>query len=179
VDVIPLKKEAVMPNGVFPVPTFRPKPSRTDRTRPSFAARGRRSRLDHELAGGTDPATSAELDLRAAQLRSPEERSRLANRLVTLLGDARGPNLGPFRVTTRNRHAAIRENADELLLLALRLRGREPITIRGAAMTALLVDRAASPLRRGNGEDLQYAIRAAHVALDAPDRDARDLAAAA
>jgi hypothetical protein len=177
------QEEADMPNGVFPVPEFRPTPTRAGRTRPSFAdrwwMRWRRSRLDEQLARDTDPTTSAELGLRAAQLRSSAERSRLANFLVEVLGDAPGPNLGAFRVSTRQRHARIRESADELLALVLRLRDDEPIAVRGAAMTALLVDRRSSPLRHGDGRDLQLAIRAAHVALDERDRGAHNLAAAA
>jgi hypothetical protein len=172
-----------MPNGVFPVPQFRPTPSRAGRTHASLAARWRmlwrRNRLDERLARGTDPATSAELGLRAAQLRSREERSRLANSLVDALGHARGPNLGAFRMTTRQRHKAIRESADDLMSLVLRLRNDEPIAVRGAAQAALLVDRGSSPLRHDEGRDLQYAIRAAHVALDASGPDAHDLAAAA
>lgn len=172
-----------MPNGVFPVPHFRPTPSRAGRTRARLAARWRirwrRGRLDEQLAHGTDPAASAELGLRAAQLRSREERSRLANSLVDALGQARRPNLGAFRMTTRQRHEAIRESADDLMALVLRLRNDEPVAVRGGALAALLVDRRSSPLRHDEGRDLQYAIRAAHVALDAPDRDAHDLAAAA
>lgn len=172
-----------MPNGVFPVPRFRPTPSLGGGTDAGLAARWRarwrRSRLDEQLARGTDPAASAELGLRAAQLRSREERSRLANSLVEALGHARGPNLGAFRMTTRQRHEAIRESADDLMALVLRLRNNEPIAVRGAALAALLVDRGSSPLRQDEGRNLQYAIRAAHVALDAPDRDAHDLAAAA
>ena len=150
-----------MTNGLFPVPYY--------------SAR-RQGRLDHELARGADPAASAALTRRAAQLLSTEERSRVANRLTTFLGDARGPNLGAFRTKTRARHAAIRDSADDLAALAVRLRGEEPITVRGAAMTALLVN---GPLRRGDGHHLLYAVRAALVALDTPDRDAPDLAAAA
>ena len=140
-----------MPNGIFPVPTIQPNPGRSVRTRPSRTA--------------------------LRQLPSQEERSRLANRLVTLLGDARRSSLGPFRKKTRARHAAIRHSTDDLMALVLRLRDGEPITARGAAMTALLVDRKTSPLRRGEGRDLQYAIRAARVALDGPDGDVSDLAA--
>ena len=147
-----------MPNGVFPVPEFRPTPTRAGGTRPSFATRVvaalARSRLDEQLARDIDPTTSAELGLRAAQLRSREERSRLANSLVEVLGDARGPNLGAFGRRTRQRHAAIRESADELLALVLRLRDDEPIAVRGAAMTALLVRRPSSPLRHGDGRGL-------------------------
>ncbi len=172
-----------MPNGVFPVPEFRPTPTRAGGTRPSLAdrwrMRRRRGRLDEQLARDTDPTTSAELGVRAAQLRSSAERSRLANSLVEVLGGARGPNLGAFRVSTRQRHAAIRESADELLALVLRLRDDEPIAVRGAAMVALLVDRRSSPLRHGDGRDLQLAVRAARVGLDVADRGADELAAAA
>lgn len=172
-----------MPNGVFPVPKFRPTPERAGGTHPSLAARWRlrwrRSRLDEELARGTDPGASSELALRATQLRSREERSRLANSLIEAVGDARGPNLGAFSIRTRQRHSAIRQSADDLMALVLRLRKDEPIAVRGAAMTALLVRGRSSPLRHGDGRDLHYAIRAAHVALAAPDRGTHDLAAAA
>lgn len=172
-----------MPNGVFPVPEFRPTPERAGGTHPSLATRWLvrwlRSRLDEELAGGTDPATSSELALRAAQLRSREERSRLANSLIEALGDARGPNLGAFGRRTRQRHSAIRQSAEDLMALVLRLREDEPIAVRGTAMTALLVHGPSSPLRYGDGRGLHYAIRAAHVALGAPDRGAYDRAAAA
>lgn len=137
-----------MPPGVFPVPKFRPTPSRSAGVRPSLALRvrasWRRNRLDDELARGAEPAASAELGLRAAQLRSRAERSRLANALVETLGGARGPNLGAFRMKTRRQHAGIRESADDLLALVLRLRDDQPIDVRGAAMAArLLNDRAA------------------------------------
>jgi hypothetical protein len=172
-----------MPNGVFPVPEFRPTPDRAGGTHPSLATRVvaslARIRLDEELARGTDPAASSELALRAAQLRSRKERSRLANSLIEALGDARGPNLGAFGRRTRQRHSAIRDSADELLALVLRLRDDEPIAVRGAAMTALLVRGPSSPLRYGDGRGLQYAVRAAHVAVAASDRGTHDLAAAA
>ena len=172
-----------MPNGVFPVPQFRPAPSRAGRTRPGLAARSRvrrrRSRLDEQLARGTDAAASDELGLRAAQLRSREVRSRFANSLVEALGDARGPNLGAFRMRTRQRHEAIRDSADDLMALALRLRDDEPVAVRGAAMAALLVERGSSPLRQDEVRYLKYTIRAARVALDDPHKESFDLAAAA
>ena len=71
--VYPQPKEADMPNGIFPVPQFHSYPSRTATTRPGIALRMRtrwkRRGLDDELARGADPAASAELTLRAAQLR--------------------------------------------------------------------------------------------------------------
>jgi hypothetical protein len=81
-----------MPYGVFPVPKRRDSgkgaPAST-----SLAVRIRtrlaRAALDSELANGADPASSAELALRAEQLSSPAERARIANGLVEALGDAR------------------------------------------------------------------------------------------
>ena len=154
-----------MPSGIFTVPEVQPNPASHEH-----------GGLDHDLARGADTAASAELGRRAGQLVSPDERARLANRLVTLLGDARRSNFGAFRKKTRARHAAIHHSADDLMALVARLRDGEPITARGAAMTALLVDRTAGPLRRGDGHALPYAVRAALVALDGPDRYASGLA---
>src|SRR5919112_172551 len=93
-------KEEDMPNGVFPVPRFRPD---TDRDRPRRSNLGTRlrtwrqqARLDEQLASGADPASSSELALRATQLQSAAVRDRLANSLEDLLGRAHGPNLGAF-----------------------------------------------------------------------------------
>jgi hypothetical protein len=172
-----------MPPGVFPVPKFRPTPSRSDGSRPSLAVRVRthlrRDRIDDELARGADPAARAELGLRAAQLRSAAGRRRVANELVETLGDARGPNLGAFRMKTRRQHAAIRESADDLLALVVRLRDDQRIDVRGAAMTAVLLNDGASPLHRGSAPELRQALRAARVALDATDPANQELAMAA
>ena len=157
-----------MPPGVFPVPKFRP--TTTDPARPSLAlrvrTRRRRNRLDDELARGADPAASSELGLRAAQLRSEVGRRKLANALVKAVGEARGPNLGAFRAKTRRQHARIRQYADALLALVLRLRDDQPIDVRGAAMTAQLVNNRRSPLYREGGQDLQDALLAARDALE-------------
>jgi hypothetical protein len=172
-----------VPSGVFPVPKFRSKPSRPIGTRPSLAVRVRtrwlRNRLDDELARGIDPELSAELALRAVQLRSPAERARLANALVEALGDARGPNLGAFSKKARSGEAHIRASADDLLALVRRLRDERPIDARGAAMTARLVGDAGSPLHRVGDQDLRHEIRAARVALDATHSARDDLARAA
>ena len=169
-----------MPNGVFPVPKFPHVPARTDaRLAVRVRTRWRRNRLNQELGHGADPANSPELSLRAAQLRSPVERARLANALVETLGDARGSNLGPFTIKARRQHAAIREYADDLLALVLRLRDDQPVDVRGAAITAWLLSDGASPLYRDGGEDLRHALHAARLGLD-PSRPARqDLARAA
>lgn len=170
-----------MPNGIFPVPEFHSDPSPA-RDRPGFAlrmrARLRRNRLDDELARGMDPSLSPELSLRADQLRSQAERSRLANALVEAVGDARGPNLGAFGIKTRERDAEIRKHAEDLLALAARLRDDQAFDARGVAVTARLVSRAGS-LRRGSGQSLGDELRAARSALDLRHRDTHELASAA
>jgi hypothetical protein len=170
-----------VPPGIFPIPNFRP--SAGDPTRPSLGLRvrnrRRRDRLDSELARGVDPSASAELGLRAAELRSASGRRELANALAETVGDARGPNLGAFRMKRRRKHAAIREAADDVLGLVQRLRDGEPIDVRGAAMTARLLNDGASPLHQDSPQDLRQAIRVARVALGPTGRATEDLAKAA
>ena len=164
-----------MPSGVVPVPQFRPVPDRDNRVRPSvrLRTRFRRNRLDAELAQGGDPSATAELMLRAAQLRSRDQRHRLANALIEALGSARGPNLGAYSRRARRRDAAIRQAADELLALAGRLREDRPIELEGAAMAALLVNDRAGSLHRGSAQELQVAAEAARLALDDTTASAR------
>ena len=171
-----------MPNGVFPLPEFHSHPSRPVTERPGLAlrmrARWRRNRLDDELARGMDPGLSPELSLRADQLRSRRERLRLGNALVEAVGEARGPNLGAFRVKTRERHAEIRKHAKDVLALAARLRDDQAIEARGVAVAARLVNRAGS-LRRGSGQNLGDDLRAARSALESGHQDTQELASAA
>ncbi|MGH2761861.1 MAG: hypothetical protein ACRDL4_06245 [Thermoleophilaceae bacterium] len=171
-----------MPSGIFPVPKFRDVPSRHLDWRPSVAVRIRtrlrRGRLEEELARGADPATSAELSLRAAQLRSRSGRSRLANALAESLGDARRGT--PVTIKSRERQRTqVRAAAGEVLALVSRLRDDQPVTARGMAMTARLLSDRSSPLKHGEGHDLPHEIRAARFALNATDVAADDLAAAA
>jgi hypothetical protein len=179
----PYPKEADVPSGVFPVPKFRSSARPAVGSRPGpvvrMWTRWTRNRLDDELARGADPAASAELRLRAAQLRSHAERFRLANAVVETVGEARGANLGAFTLNGRRQHAAIRESADDLTALAARLRDTRPVSVRGAAMTSRLVGDGASPLHRDGEQDLQQAIRAAMAALDATGPATQDLTKAA
>jgi hypothetical protein len=131
------------------------------------------------LVRGIDPETSVELRLRAAQLSSPSGRARLANALVERLGDARGPNLGAFPMRTRRQDDAIREAADDLLALVLRLRDERPVEIRGAAMAARLLYSKDSPLHHDSGSELGDALRSARAALDASAPATHGLATAA
>jgi hypothetical protein len=80
---------------------------------------------------------------------------------------------------TRRQHAAIRDAASDVQALVTRLRAGEPIDLRGAAMTARLLNDGASPLHQDSGEDLRHAIRAAWVALRSTRRATEELARAA
>ena len=142
-----------------------------------LSTRLRRTSLDRELAQGADPGTRPELARRAEQLRSPEERARIANALVETVGDARRNE--PVTLRPRPQRAVVREAADELLALALRLRDEQPVGVRGAAMAAWLVGDHSSPLRRGDRGSLDEAVEAAHAAFDDTRAPASALAQAA
>jgi hypothetical protein len=157
-----------MPYGVYPLPK-RHESIKSNRAGTNLAVRistrVRRSGLDRWLAGGADPASDAGLELRAAQLRSAGERARIANALVEKLGDARRGE--PVTLRTRPQRAAVRDAADEILGLALRLREDRPVGIAGVAKAAWLVDDRWSPMHRHDAGDLHDAIRSALSALDA------------
>ena len=157
-----------MPNGIFPVPLLRPYPRSAAGRQPGFAlrirTRWRRRDLDEALSQGADPATSDELGLRAAQLRSPAVRSRFARALVKTLDDARGPE--PFSIRLQPHRAEIRDCADDVLALVLRLSDEQPVDVRGTAMTSLLLTLGSSPLDPDSGQDLRHAVRSARLALD-------------
>jgi hypothetical protein len=170
-----------MRNGSIPV-TAADSPPQTVGPRPSLAirlrTRARRARLDAELAAGTDPATSPEHRLRAAQLGSPEVRTQLANRLVEAVGEARG--LGHELASARRRRARgeVRGYADELLALVPRLRNAERLPVQGLAITARLVGNRRGPLYRAGRDDLGDAVRSTRSALSTPAAE-RELRSAA
>lgn len=88
-----------MPNGTYPIPTGLPirngRAPQLRRSRPGVGLQlrswWRRDRLDERLAQGTDPRMSAELMLRARQLGSGAERTRLAEAVEGVLREAREP----------------------------------------------------------------------------------------
>jgi hypothetical protein len=131
---------------------------------PSLALRIRtrllRTQLDEQLAHGADPAEGSELALRAEQLGSPSERTRIADALVETLGDAR--RIGePLTIRSLEHRTAVREAADEIHALALRLRDDQPLDTADVAMAAWLVGSRSSPMRRDNAGDLNEALRVA------------------
>lgn len=142
-----------------------------------LSARLRRTRLDRELAQGADPGTRAELARRAGQLRSPEERARIANALVEAVGDARRNE--PVTLRPRPQRAVVREAAGELLALVSRLRDERPVGVRGVALAAWLAGDRSSPLRRHDQGSLHEAVEAARAAIDDTGVPASELAQAA
>ena len=169
-----------MPYGVFPAPKSRDS-GNSGTTGPSFTVRIRtrfgRATLDSELAHGADPAGSAELALRAKQLNSPAERTRIANALVEGLGDARRGE--PMTLRLRPQRQVVRDAADDILALVLRLRDNRPAGVAGVAAAARLVDDRRSPMYRDGAGDLRDAIRSAQVAIDGTPEPAGEFVARA
>jgi len=174
-----------MPNGIYPVPPslqVRKDASSAQRaSRPGLAVRIKtwfeRDHLDKQLAEGTDPATSPELTLRAERLASDTERARLARDLEATLQGARKPATMSHLLLRRRR---VQSCADELLELAHRLRDDQPISVRGAAMTAALLSDGRGPLYYEHASvPLRQTLRAARAALDEVDRAAQPAFSAA
>ncbi len=165
-----------MQYGVLPLTNNRDS-TRSGSTGPSLATRirtrFRRAELDEALATGVDPGGGAELSLRAEQLGSPAERARIATAFVKALGAE------PITLLPRPQRALVRDAADEILALVLRLGEDRPVGIAGVAAAARLVDDRSGPLYRHNAGDLDQAIASAHAALHATPRVAREPAARA
>jgi hypothetical protein len=146
--------------GEFPVTKL----DESGRNAPSLAVRIRtrlaRARLDTELASGADPAGSPELALRAEQLSSPAERSRIATALVDTLG---GEPMIPVR---RPQRAVVRGAANEILALVNRLLDDRPAGIAGLAAAARLAGDRRGPMHRHGAGNLNDAIQSALAALD-------------
>ena len=148
---------------------------------PSLALRFRtrlaRAQLDTELAYGADASGNAELAHRAEQLSSAAERARIANVLVETLGDARRGE--PMTPRARPQRAVVRDAADEIVALVLRLRDDRPAGIAGLAAAARLADDRRGPMYRDDAGDLHNEIRSALPALDRAAERTGDLEAQA
>jgi hypothetical protein len=148
-------------------------PAHSMRRRPSLGLRARvwlkSLDLDAQLAGGADPAKSPELRLRAEQLRDPRRRGKLAaeiDRLVVI--SDRGNRPGIITARAPFRPGQVRANRALLQRLAARLRDHRAHSLRGLAMTALLLEDARGPLSSdGRPSALERAASAALSALDA------------
>ena len=161
-----------MPNGIYPASTsIRIRDERAGQSRdlrPGVGLRlrtwWRRDGLDEQLANGADPRMSAELMLRGQQLNNAAERDRLADALEGAVHDASQPVAFQSLMVRR---PEVRACADELFALAHRLRDDQPIDLRGAAMTALLLSNGKSPLYSAWASvSLRDAARSARLALD-------------
>lgn len=161
-----------MPNGYYPIPNStrirRDAPSQSQESRTSLLLRlrvwWRQDRLDVQLAEGTDPHASAELELRAHQLGSGVERTRLADEIDAVLGAARRPAKTSQGLLRSKR---VQANTGELLELARRLRGDEPINPHGAAITSVLLWDLRGPIYYEPGAThLRQAVQRARLALD-------------
>lgn len=107
-----------------------------------------RGRLDRELAAGTAPESSPELQLRAGQLIAPRSRRALATVIAHLLDAAEEPpgvleREAPARALNR---AAVRRARSELLAVAALLSGDGPVSIRTAARAQVLACDERGPL---------------------------------
>jgi hypothetical protein len=118
---------------------------------------------------------SAELAHRATQLGWTAERARIANALVEALGDARRGE--PMTLRTRPQRAVVRDVADDILALVLRLRDGQPVAPQGVARAARLADDRRGPMYRHDAGDLREAVRSALSAMDAEREPAADLQA--
>jgi hypothetical protein len=158
-----------MPNGVYPVPKFRPRsadPSRdwTMRLRVWW----HRVELDEELAAGAYPRAGTLLHERAEQLASRSERTRLVRALEETLHEARKPApIHGSRLPLRRRE--IRACAEDITALARRLDDDRPIDVQGVAMVTLLLFDGAGPLYRAGNYALRFSVRSARLALDHTD----------
>jgi hypothetical protein len=165
----PVREEAIMPNGVYPVPKFRASAHR--RRRPA-AVRirlwWRRSELDEQLAAGVAPHPGTLLYDRAEELASPENRARLASALEHLLRDARRPRPSRgARMPIRARQ--IRECDEDVLALVRRLRDDHAVDVQGVAMVTVLLANPSGPLARAGDSSVRIGLRSARLALDHVD----------
>lgn len=124
------------------------------------------SKLDEQLADGTDPIASDELSLRAGQLGSARNRGRFACVLRGAVTLADAP-FDPVRMgRPAVRRAQVRENRRLLLELADRLGERGRLGVQGLAITSLLVSDGVSPLfAKASGGSLRAFVDQALLAL--------------
>lgn len=123
---------------------------------------GRRSHLDAELAAGADPSRDPALALRAGQLTGAATRGAIASTIHHLLDAADEPPeawgaIGPRPPLQRGALLACRA---DLLAIADRFAGKDPVTPRTAALAAQLVWDSGSPIYADTGLSLADCTRA-------------------
>jgi hypothetical protein len=136
------------------------------RARTRLWTRLHRSRLDHALAAGASPDSSAPLSLRASELIGTHARTELARRLRRLVDDARSP-LGPLSPGVPMCRRKVFASRAFLYALADRLESSEPVAARGVAQLRLLVTGAVGPIHdRPIADDLEPALQQAQHSLE-------------
>jgi hypothetical protein len=104
---------------------------------------GRRAGLDAALADGVDPAGDRLLELRARKLTSRATRAAIARSIHTVLESAEKPRHGSRPPLQAEDVLAARA---ELIAVAQRLVGPEPVSPQAVALAAQLVWDCASPV---------------------------------
>jgi len=159
-----------MPNGVYPVPKFRP--ATGHRRRAPLTVRLRvwwyRSELDEQLAAGAQPAAGTLLHHRAEQLGSRAGRGELARALAATLVESYKTRPS-FTARPPLRRGEIRACDEDIFALVRRLDDDRPIDVQGAAMVARLLSDPSGPLSRAGVTTVRYALRSARLALDHAD----------
>ena len=134
--------------------------------RERISARLHSWRLDHTLALGEQPDSSAALFLRAHRLIGPRCRRELAHEIRALPANARRAN-HPFDPHVPLRRREILDAAELLEELADRLEAPEPVDARGVAQVRVLLRDGESPLfNPGRANQLAEAFEAALEALE-------------
>lgn len=111
------------------------------------------ARLDADLAAGASPDAGVELSLRARTLTSTASRRAFARALRTLITRAiEPPAVVPLRVPARR--APVLDASWQLERLEHCLLGRGPVSVRGIALTKVLLSQGDGPLygRRGQAD---------------------------
>ena len=128
--------------------------ARRVRMRDRIGARLRAERLDAELAAGASPDASVALSLRARELTSMCSRRAFARSLRRIVARAVAPPaVVPLVVPARR--LPVLDASSQLERLEQGLLGQGPVSVRGVALTKLLLSQGDGPLygRRG-GEDV-------------------------
>lgn len=132
------------------------------------AARVRTFALDHALASGATPDSTAALELRSETLIGPTERENLGRSVQQIVRRAQPGCRGPIHAAPLSRHL-IRAAETDLCRLAERLLDQRPVSARGVASVNMLLRDGVGPLyghAEHDGPALRSAVQDAIDALD-------------
>jgi hypothetical protein len=138
------------------------------RIRDRVQARVRAFELDHALARGTPPDSSAPLVWRAQTLLSSRTRRQIGDQVRRIVQSTHEPPRAPSICVPISRRLLLAVEP-ELLFLAVRLLDDEPAEVQGIASSAVLLSDGLGPLYgRGNGaaEELRTAANRATEMLE-------------